>query len=319
MANVGILLVNLGTPEALTPGAIRRYLTQFLSDSRVVDLSPWLWQPLLRGVILPLRVPKLVRLYRSIWLAEGSPLLVYSQRQQAALAQRLPAYAVELAMTYGKPSIPEALSRLRQQGVRQLIILPLFPQYSSTTTAAVWDAVASALKLSPDLPTLHFIRDYAQHPAYIEGLAQSIRRSFVAHGEPDLLLFSYHGIPVRYAARGDDYPARCTATTQAVADTMQLSCYRMSYQSRFGREPWLAPYTDQVIAGLPAQGIKRIQVICPGFAADCLETLEEIAVQNRQIFLDAGGESYQYIPALNNDPGCIDCLVRLIEETGLAF
>lgn len=309
----GILLANLGTPDASTPGAVKRYLRQFLSDKRVVDTSRLLWWPLLRGVILPIRSPRVAKLYQSVWMEEGSPLMVYSRRQQQALAARLPDTPVALGMSYGSPSLASAVDDLLAQGVEHIVVLPLYPQYSCSTVAAVWDELARILAKKRAIPGISFIRDYAEHPDYIHALAASVRASFAVHGEPDLLLLSYHGIPQRYANQGDDYPQRCRDTTRELVSALGLPPERvmMTFQSRFGREPWLTPYTDETLKMLGEKGTKHIQVLCPGFAADCLETLEEIAVQNREIFLEAGGKQYEYIPALNADAAHIEMMVNL--------
>ncbi|HDS4609146.1 TPA: ferrochelatase [Klebsiella pneumoniae] len=309
----GILLANLGTPDAPTPGAVKRYLRQFLSDKRVVDTSRLLWWPLLRGVILPIRSPRVAKLYQSVWMEEGSPLMVYSRRQQQALAARLPDTPVALGMSYGSPSLASAVGDLLAQGVEHIVVLPLYPQYSCSTVAAVWDELARILAKKRAIPGISFIRDYAEHPDYIHALAASVRASFAVHGEPDLLLLSYHGIPQRYANQGDDYPQRCRDTTRELVSALGLPPERvmMTFQSRFGREPWLTPYTDETLKMLGEKGTKHIQVLCPGFAADCLETLEEIAVQNREIFLEAGGKQYEYIPALNADAAHIEMMVNL--------
>ncbi|HBQ3102889.1 TPA: ferrochelatase [Klebsiella quasipneumoniae subsp. similipneumoniae] len=309
----GILLANLGTPDAPTPGAVKRYLRQFLSDKRVVDTSRLLWWPLLRGVILPIRSPRVAKLYQSVWMEEGSPLMVYSRRQQQALAARLPDTPVALGMSYGTPSLASAVDDLLAQGVGHIVVLPLYPQYSCSTVAAVWDELARILAKKRAIPGISFIRDYAGHPDYIHALAASVRASFAVHGEPDLLLLSYHGIPQRYANQGDDYPQRCRDTTRELVSALGLPPERvmMTFQSRFGREPWLTPYTDETLKMLGETGTKHIQVLCPGFAADCLETLEEIAVQNREIFLEAGGKQYEYIPALNADAAHIEMMVNL--------
>lgn len=309
----GILLANLGTPDAPTPGAVKRYLRQFLSDKRVVDTSRLLWWPLLRGVILPIRSPRVAKLYHSVWMEEGSPLMVYSRRQQQALAARLPDTPVALGMSYGSPSLASAVDDLLAQGVEHIVVLPLYPQYSCSTVAAVWDELARILAKKRAIPGISFIRDYAEHPDYIHALAASVRASFAVHGEPDLLLLSYHGIPQRYANQGDDYPQRCRDTTRELVSALGLPPERvmMTFQSRFGREPWLTPYTDETLKMLGEKGTKHIQVLCPGFAADCLETLEEIAVQNREIFLEAGGKQYEYIPALNADAAHIEMMVNL--------
>ncbi|MBI0222621.1 ferrochelatase [Yersinia pestis subsp. pestis] len=312
----GVLMVNLGTPDAPTSKAIKRYLAEFLSDRRVVDTSSLLWWPLLHGVILPLRSPRVAKLYQSVWMEEGSPLLVYSRRQQKALAARMPDIPVELGMSYGSPNLPEAIEKLLAQGVTNLVILPLYPQYSCSTSAAVWDAVVRVLKGYRRLPSISFIRDYAEHPAYISALKQSVERSFAEHGQPDRLVMSFHGIPKRYAQLGDDYPIRCEDTSRALRAALPLPAEKiiMTYQSRFGREPWLTPYTDETLKSLPSQGVKHIQLICPGFSADCLETLEEIKEQNREFFLHAGGEKFEYIPALNDDEGHIALLEQLIRH-----
>ncbi|AYK00570.1 ferrochelatase [Klebsiella pneumoniae] len=309
----GILLANLGTPDAPTPGAVKRYLRQFLSDKRVVDTSRLLWWPLLRGVILPIRSPRVAKLYQSVWMEEGSPLMVYSRRQQQALAARLPDTPVALGMSYGSPSLASAVDDLLAQGLEHIVVLPLYPQYSCSTVAAVWDELARILAKKRAIPGISFIRDYAEHPDYIHALAASVRASFAVHGEPDLLLLSYHGIPQRYANQGDDYPQRCRDTTRELVSALGLPPERvmMTFQSRFGREPWLTPYTDETLKMLGEKGTKHIQVLCPGFAADCLETLEEIAVQNREIFLEAGGKQYEYIPALNADAAHIEMMVNL--------
>ncbi|HFT3051507.1 ferrochelatase [Klebsiella pneumoniae] len=309
----GILLANLGTPDAPPPGAVKRYLRQFLSDKRVVDTSRLLWWPLLRGVILPIRSPRVAKLYQSVWMEEGSPLMVYSRRQQQALAARLPDTPVALGMSYGSPSLASAVDDLLAQGVEHIVVLPLYPQYSCSTVAAVWDELARILAKKRAIPGISFIRDYAEHPDYIHALAASVRASFAVHGEPDLLLLSYHGIPQRYANQGDDYPQRCRDTTRELVSALGLPPERvmMTFQSRFGREPWLTPYTDETLKMLGEKGTKHIQVLCPGFAADCLETLEEIAVQNREIFLEAGGKQYEYIPALNADAAHIEMMVNL--------
>ena len=309
----GILLVNLGTPDAPTSEAIKRYLKQFLSDKRVVDTPRLLWWPLLRGVILPIRAPRVAKLYESVWMEEGSPLLVYSRRQQQALAARLPDVPVVLGMSYGTPSLQSAVDELLAQGVDQLVVLPLYPQYSCSTVAAVWDELARILATKRAIPGVSFIRDYATDRHYIQALAASARASFERHGEPDLLLLSYHGIPQRYANEGDDYPQRCRDTTRELVSALGISPDKvmMTFQSRFGREPWLTPYTDETLKMLAEKGVKHIQVMCPGFSADCLETLEEIAVQNCELFLEAGGQKYEYIPALNDDAAHIEMMVNL--------
>jgi ferrochelatase len=289
-----------------------------LSDRRVIDLPPCFWYPLLYGVALPRRCAKLAQRYQEIWLPEGSPLLVTSRRQQQALATCLGSeIPVGLGMTYGEPSLATALEHLLAEGVTELVVLPLFPQYSSTTTAAVWDRLAQALQCYRRLPTLHFIRDYATHPLFIQALQQQIQQAFAQHGAPDRLLFSYHGIPQRYVKQGDDYPQRCQATTEAVVAKLSLSSeqWAMSYQSRFGYAAWLQPYTVQALRRLAQQGVRNLQVICPAFSSDCLETLEEINQEARANFLKAGGTFFHYIPALNDSPAHIHLLQALVIES----
>ncbi|QUG76831.1 ferrochelatase [Erwinia sp. E602] len=309
----GVLLVNLGTPDAPTTPAVKRYLKQFLSDPRVVDSPRWLWWPILNLGILPIRSPRVAKLYASVWTEEGSPLLVYSKRQRDALAARLD-MPVALGMSYGNPSLKSALDQLMAQGVNRLIVLPLYPQFSCSTVAAVWDGITKVFAGYRSLPTVQFIRDYAEHPAYIAALAASVQRSFTQHGKPDLLVGSFHGIPQRFANEGDDYPQRCYDTFDALKAALGLgeSEAMLTFQSRFGREPWLMPYTDETMKGLPAKGIKHVQIMSPGFSSDCLETLEEINGENREIFLHAGGTRFEYIPALNDDEEHITMMLELV-------
>lgn len=309
----GVLLVNLGTPDAPTTAAVKRYLKQFLSDPRVVDVPRFLWWPILNGAILPFRSPRVAKLYASVWMEQGSPLMVYSKRQRDALAARVD-MPVELGMSYGNPSLKSAVDRLMEQGVTRLIVLPLYPQFSCSTVAAVWDGLYYAFKKSRSLPHIDLTRDYAEHPAYIAALKASVERAFAQHGQPDLLVLSYHGIPQRFAKQGDDYPLRCADTTALLKQALGLrdDQIMMTFQSRFGREPWLQPYTDETMQGLAKKGIRHVQVMSPGFASDCLETLEEINEQNREFFLHGGGEKFEYIPALNDDAEHIDMMVELV-------
>lgn len=311
----GVLLVNLGTPDAPTTPAVKRYLKQFLSDKRVVDTPRWLWWPILNGAILPIRSPRVAKLYASVWMEEGSPLMVFSKRQRAALAARLD-MPVELGMSYGNPSLKSALDSLMAQGVTRLIVLPLYPQFSCSTVAAVWDGITEVFAGYRSLPSVQFIRDYATHPAYIAALKASVERSFAKHGKPDLLVMSFHGIPQRFADQGDDYPLRCRETADALIAALGLNEHEamLTFQSRFGREPWLTPYTDETMQALPAKGVKHVQIMSPGFSADCLETLEEISEQNCEFFLHAGGTKFEYIPALNDDELHIDMMVELVNS-----
>ncbi|EIA1554516.1 ferrochelatase [Vibrio parahaemolyticus] len=311
----GVLLVNLGTPDEPTAPAVKRFLSQFLHDHRVVDMTRWLWCPILHGVILPIRSPKVAKLYESVWMEEGSPLMVYSKRQAKKLAQHLD-MPVELGMTYGNPSLQSGFEALIAQGVEEVIVLPLYPQYSGTTTAAVSDGITKAFKQLPVMPAFSFIRDYHDHPMYIEALAHSVQQYWEEHGKGDYLLCSYHGIPKRYADNGDIYPQHCEATTRLLGETLGLSSDQigMSYQSRFGREEWLQPYTDKTLETITSKGVKKIDIMTPAFSSDCLETLEEIAGENKEIFMEAGGEQFHYIPCLNDDDMHIDMMAELVRS-----
>ena len=311
----GVLLVNLGTPDEPTAPAVKRFLSQFLHDQRVVDTSRWLWCPILHGVILPIRTPKVAKLYQSVWMKEGSPLMVYSKKQAEKLSQQLD-IPVELGMTYGNPSIFSAIERLMAKNVEELIVLPLYPQYSATTTAAVSDALTLAFKQMAEIPAYRFIRDYYDHPLYIKALAQSVRRSWEEKGQADYLVCSYHGIPKRYADNGDVYPQHCEYTTKLLQQELGLSDQQigMTYQSRFGREEWLQPYTDKTLEALAAKGTKSIDIMTPAFASDCLETLEEISVECQELFKENGGEVFNYIPCLNDDELHIELMADLIAQ-----
>ncbi|HBC7428764.1 TPA: ferrochelatase [Providencia rettgeri] len=312
----GILLANLGTPDAPTTSAVKRYLAEFLSDKRVIDVPRLIWKPILHGAILPLRSSKVAKLYKSIWLEGGSPLLVYSLRQKQKLAELLPNIAVEIGMSYGSPSIKSAVDGLLDHGVTDLVVLPLYPQYSCTTTAAVYDALTRAFESRRTIPSVQFIRSYATHPAYIQALVASIDESFALHGEPDRLILSFHGIPQRYCDTGDIYQQECEKTAEALREALNYPSDKvmLTYQSRFGREPWLMPYMDKTMHELPSQGVKSVQVICPGFSVDCLETLEEISEQNKEFFMSSGGNKYNYIPALNDNPNSIHMINSIIQD-----
>lgn len=316
---LGVLLVNLGTPDAPTPTALRRYLGEFLWDPRVVEIPRALWWLILNLIILNIRPRKSAKLYRRIWTAEGSPLLVISNRQRNALAKRLQERVqgrveIALAMRYGSPSVASALQRLQATGTRRLLVLPLYPQYSATTTGSTFDAVADVMKTRRWLPELRFVNDYCDDPGYIDSIVSHLEQFWQTHGRGKLLLFSYHGLPRRYLELGDPYFCQCHKTARLVAEVLSLSedQWRLSFQSRFGREEWLQPYTDETLKQLAQQGCRSVDVFCPGFSADCLETLEEIAMQNREVFLEAGGESFNYIPALNDLPEHIEALTELI-------
>ncbi|VFP85955.1 ferrochelatase [Candidatus Erwinia haradaeae] len=310
----GVLLVNIGTPEAPTKEAIKKYLKQFLSDQRIVDVPRWIWWPLLHLIILPTRSRRLVQLYISIWMNEGSPLMVYSQRQCYKLSTKLD-IPVALGMNYGNPSLKSALDILiKKQKIKKLIVLPLFPQFSCATAGAVWDGIHKVFSDYRSIPSVCFIRDYAQNPTYIAALAASVNYSFKKYGKPDLLIVSFHGVPQRFVYEGDDYPQRCYATFKLLikALSMNLNTAMLTFQSRFGHEPWLTPYTQSTLEILPNKGIKNVHVISPGFSADCLETLEEINIQNREVFFRAGGTHFEYIRALNADEAHINMMKELV-------
>jgi ferrochelatase len=318
---LGVLLLNLGTPEAPTVSAVRRYLAEFLSDPRVVELPRPLWWMILHGVILRVRPRRSAEAYQSVWQEQGSPLLTIARRQvatlQECLSARMPGpVKVELAMRYGKPSVRSALARLREANARRLLILPLYPQYSGTTTASTFDAVTRELSTWRWLPELRFVNQYHDAPGYIAALADSVRAYWAENGEPDRLLFSFHGIPREYLDKGDPYHCQCQKTARLTADALGLAKgrWQVSFQSRVGRKEWLRPYTDELLMEWGAQGVRSVQVICPGFSADCLETLEEIAVENRDYFLGAGGSSYGYIPALNDATPHVDALADLVQR-----
>lgn len=318
---LGVLLVNLGTPAAPTTQAVRSYLAEFLSDPRVIEQPRWLWRLILHGVVLRVRPPRSARAYRKIWTERGSPLLVHSRAVAEALGERLGAELAgrvhtALAMSYGEPRIPDALAALHEQRVRRLVVLPLYPQYSATTTASVFDAVTRALRHHRWLPELRFIAHYHDEEAYITALAASVREFWETHGRGERLLFSFHGLPQRYFLAGDPYHCQCQKTARLLAGRLALERreWEASFQSRVGREEWLRPYTDETLRNWGAQGAGRVDVLCPGFAADCLETLEEIAMQNRDDFLAAGGGELRYIPALNDRPDHVAALAALVRR-----
>ena len=312
-ARNGVLLGNLGTPDAPTAKAVRRYLAEFLHDHRVVDINRWLWCPLLHGAILPLRSPRVARRYADIWMdGRGSPLREHTRDLRDAVAQRLPNARVAMAMRYGHPGIAGALRSLRDAGMRRLLVLPLYPQYSASTTASVYDAVGAELSHWENLPELRIVRDYHVDAGWLDALAAKIG-TLRADAPGEKLLLSFHGIPERYVRRGDPYPRECEATAAALALRLGLDPdqWQLSYQSRFGREAWLGPATSDVLRDWARQGIRRVDVACPGFAVDCLETLEEIAIENAALFAGLGGGWLRYLPALNADAAHADALAAL--------
>jgi ferrochelatase len=304
----GVLLINLGTPDAPTPAALRRYLGEFLSDRRVVELPRALWLPLLHGVILNIRPRQSAHKYAKIWLDEGSPLLVHTRRQAEALKTALAARGIDVplacAMRYGTPSIAAALSELAAQQVERLLVVPLYPQYSAASTASALDGVFLSLMRQRNMPEVRSIRHFHDHPAYIAALATRVRRHWSEHGQAELLLMSFHGMPRHTLVHGDPYFCECQKTGRLLAEALALpqTRYRITFQSRFGRTEWLQPYTAQTLAALGHEGLRSLDVICPGFVADCLETLEEIAMEGKATFLACGGGEYRYISCLNDDP-----------------
>jgi ferrochelatase len=323
---LGILLVNLGTPDEPTTPAVRRYLAEFLSDPRIVAIPRFLWMIILHGIVLRVRPKRSAAAYRSIWSDEGSPLLAISKKQlsalQAALKPRLSGSVhFALGMRYGNPSIPSVLESLRRRNVQRLLVLPLYPQYSATTTASIFDAVTRELQRWRWIPEIRFIHRYHDDPAYLDALSASIREFREREGAAQKLLFSFHGIPRDYHESGDPYPDECRATVQGVAQRLKLESeqWQISFQSRFGAQEWMKPYTDETLKQWGAEGVESVQVVCPAFSADCLETLEEIGEENRDYFLQAGGRSYTYIPALNDRPDHIAMLADLIARHVLGW
>lgn len=318
---VGVLLTNLGTPEAPTAKALRPYLKQFLWDPRVVEVPRPLWWLILNGIILRVRPKRSAAAYAEVWTDEGSPLLTHSLNQakalQCALAESYgDQVIVDVAMRYGQPSIASVIDKMLLAGVRKLIVLPLYPQYSAATTGSTFDAIADEFKQRRWLPDFRFISHYHDHSGFIHAITNRIKAHWAEHGRTDKLLFSYHGMPQKYLENGDPYHCECHKTTRLIAEQLGLAPneYLTTFQSRFGRDPWLQPYTDETLKALPQQGVKSVQIICPGFSSDCLETIEEIGGENCEYFLEAGGERYEYIPCLNAEPDHIELMRTLIEE-----
>lgn len=321
---IGVLLINVGTPEEPTTPALRRYLAQFLGDRRVIDYPRWFWLPLLHGIILNIRPRRSAKLYRNIWTEQGSPLLVIMKEQAAGLKSRLAGRSahpieVEVGLSYGQPSIPSALDKLQAAGCRRILLYPLYPQYSGTTTAAGLDAAMAHLMTQVELPAIHWTRSYYQDEAYLQSLVQSIRDYWRTEGKPEKLLFSFHGIPERYERNGDPYREHCQFTADRVAAGLGLTAddWEVAYQSRFGPEPWLQPYTDEVIEAWAEQGVSSVHVVAPGFSADCLETIDEIDREYRDLFEERTSGEFRYIPALNNRTDHLEALAG-IARTAIA-
>ncbi len=312
---IAVLLINLGTPDEPTAPAVRRYLRQFLSDPRVIEIPKFLWAIILNLFVLPSRPKRVAEAYASIWDGD-SPMRNILNTQVEKLESRLVDSAtpfrvsVHAAMSYGNPGLPDVMDKLRSEGVDHFVMLPVFPQYSATSTGAVYDAITKWSLKQRNLPNMTIVKDYFAHPLYIKALADSIRRFQVEHGKPEKLMFSFHGIPQPYMDKGDPYPRRCKCTAAQVAHELGLKDdeWIISFQSRFGKQEWVKPYTDVVLDEWAKSGVKSVQILSPAFSADCLETLEELAIENRERFIEAGGEEYHYIPALNIEEAHIDLL-----------
>jgi ferrochelatase len=316
---VGILLANLGTPDAPTPAAVRVYLKQFLSDPRVVEIPRAIWWFILNGIILPFRSRQSAHKYASIWTNEGSPLKIHTERQaqllQQAMSDRARAVKVVYGMRYGNPSIPSALEQLKAEGCDRILVLPAYPQYSGTTTASVFDALFWHLTRIRNAPELRMIKHYHDDDGYVAALAESVRAHWAQHGRPDKLVMSFHGVPKRTLLLGDPYHCECHKTARLVAEKLGIGKgdYLVTFQSRFGKAEWLQPYTAPTLEKLAKEGVGRVDVMCPGFTSDCLETLEEIAMEAREDFLAAGGKTFHYLPCLNEDPAWIAAMATLVE------
>ena len=315
-----VLLVNLGTPDAPTAPAVRRYLKQFLSDPRVVEIPRAIWMPILHGLILPFRAAKSAAKYASIWTADGSPLKVHTEKQatllRGYLGERGHQVRVAYAMRYGTPAVPQVLQQLHEQGCTRILVVPAYPQYAGSTTASVYDAVFAHYAGQRNVPELRLVRHYHDHDAYIEALKRSVLAHWESHGRPDKLVMSFHGVPKRTLLLGDPYHCECHKTARLLAIQLGLTAeqYVVTFQSRFGKAEWLQPYTAPTLQQLARQGVKRVDVMCPGFVADCLETLEEIDMEARQDFLDAGGREFHYIPCLNESAAWMHALTDIAEE-----
>jgi len=320
-APYGVLMVNLGTPKEPTAAAVREYLAEFLWDRRVVDGPRPRWGLILDGVILRVRPGRVAKAYASIWRDEGSPLMHYSKAQQRALKEALKKQTgmdipVALAMTYGEPTMEQAGMELRKAGVEKMLILPMYPQNSGSTTGAVYDRLSKGLARCPHIPEMRWVNHYHNHPLYIQALANSVQEYWQQHGRGDRLMMSFHGVPERYETNGDPYPSQCRETARLLAEALQLKDgeWICSFQSRFGREEWVKPYTDFTLEAWGKEKAGRVDIISPAFAADCLETLEELAVENRENYLEAGGSDYHYIPCLNDREDHVELLVRLVTD-----
>jgi ferrochelatase len=320
-SKTGILLANLGTPEAPTAQALKPYLKEFLSDPRVVEIPRAVWWLILNGIILNTRPKKSAEKYAAIWTTDGSPLKAHTEKQAKLLKGWLSEniatpFMVDYAMRYGQPSIPDTLTKMKAAGCERILILPAYPQYAASSTATAFDVAFDWLKKTRNQPALRTVKHYHDHPAYLQALVANIRDYWQMHGRPDMLVMSFHGVPRYTLEKGDPYHCECQKTGRLLAEALGLDAkqYRLSFQSRFGRAEWLTPYTDKTLAELGRAGVKRVDVVAPGFTADCLETLEELAMEGRATFLAAGGKEFHYIPALNEHPQWIDALGRIALE-----
>lgn len=316
-AGSAILLINLGTPDAPTPRAVRRYLGQFLSDPRVIEIPRALWLPILHAVVLTTRPRQSARKYASIWSSSGSPLRVHTERQARLLGERFGSRVrVEFAMRYGEPSIPATLARLKSEGCERVLLFPMYPQYAASTTASALDHASEFLRRTRNVPEIRLVKEFHEHPAYIDALAGLVRDHWQQSGRPDRLVMSFHGLPRYTLARGDPYSRECHQTARLLAERLALAEgeWQIAFQSRFGRTAWIEPYTASTLSDYGRQGVRRVDVVCPGFVADCLETLEEIGIEGRKTFLDAGGREFHLLPCLNERADWIDALAVVARQ-----
>jgi len=316
-AKTGVLLVNLGTPDRPVCPGLRDYLGEFLMDPRVIELPKLFRAILVKGIIVNFRSHKSAATYREIWTEDGSPLLINSLSLGEKTAERLgDNFDVEVAMRYGNPSVEKKVKALHDRGVREIVVIPLYPQYSGSTNGSTFDAVAQALSKQRWIPDLKFVSDYYQYNSYIKAIGDSVLEHWQEHGRKQKLVMSFHGIPKKYITRGDPYQSQCVDSAKRIADYLQLADdeWQLVFQSRFGAEEWLQPYCDQTLKNYPSQGIKSVDMICPGFSADCLETLEEIEGENKEYFIEAGGEEYSYIPCLNNSAAHAELMTEIIKD-----
>ena len=319
-ARTAVLLVNLGTPDAPTPQALRRYLAEFLSDPRVVEIPRLAWWAILHGIILRTRPRRSAAKYATVWMAEGSPLAVWTARQAAGVADQLASnghhLVVRHAMRYGNPGLPAVMDELREAGVTQVLVLPMYPQYAAATTASIADKLLQWARVARRMPALRFVTEYHDDPGYIAALASRVQAHWQANGRPERLVLSFHGLPHRSLVLGDPYHCQCHKTARLLGEQLGLNRDEMvvTFQSRFGKAKWLEPYTEPTLVALASRGVKRVDVMCPGFVADCLETLEEIAQEARAAFMAAGGTAFRYIPCLNDDPTWMTALTAIVER-----